>query len=306
MTPGDAGDPLGFCPTCNCKDRSLFLQKGVLTLFGCNACQLIYSDPQPRALVERLYLREYDLAAHFGRFEERKLVLYARRLDALPDPGRGCDRLCDVGCGDGQFMAAAAARGWRPVGVELNPPAAAHARSRGFEVVEGRLETAVLPRDAFDVVTAWDSLEHTPDPAAFLARMVALGRPGGMIALTTLNVHALVGRILGTRWSMITPDHFTYWHDRPLRIALERAGTAVGETATFGLGRDLVRPFENAVSSLRRRRPAASPSSSVANGDQAARSWDARPLLTGLEDLANVAFDRAGLGVGIWATAVRR
>lgn len=223
-------------------------------------------------------------------------MLNSRRLDRLPPPRPG-GKLLDVGCGDGQFAAAAHARGWEPHGVELNPPAARRARERGVLVREGRLEDLDFEPASFELVTAWDVIEHVPDPAAFIDHLVRAVAPGGRIVVTTLNRKALVARAFRGRWSMVVIDHFTYWDARSLRAAFARTGLRATEATSFGLGRDFVAWIDRAggrPSSVAQATTRASPSAASTEA-----GWDTQGLVLRVESAVNRLLDRTMLGVGI-------
>jgi 2-polyprenyl-3-methyl-5-hydroxy-6-metoxy-1,4-benzoquinol methylase len=263
-------------------------------LHRCTACGLVFLDPQPRAEVEQRYRESYDLAAHFGARERRKTLLFTRRLARLPSPFTGHDRLCDVGCADGQFLELARRAGWQVFGVDLNPPAVERTRARGIKVFEGLFETMEdLPWGSFDLVTSWDVLEHTAHPRAFAERLARLVVPGGWLALTTLNRRSLAFRIFGTRWSMVVPDHFTYWDTRSLRSLFTPLGLIVVREETFGLGRDFVQ-WVDCISRPRRRRGGNSPGAYSRVG-----GWDTTAAVVVLERAMNAGFRRLGGGVGV-------
>ena len=194
---------------------------GELRFWRCGSCGVVYCDPQPRDEVLRKYTGHYDLADHFSSYTARKRVLFERRLDRLPTPTSQRNALCDIGTGDGLFLELAAVRGWDVTGVELNPPAAQRARSRGAEVFEGAIEQLEdLPRNHFHLVTAWDSIEHSPDPRIFARRLAELVVPGGVVAVTTLNRGSFVAAVFRSKWSMVAEGHFTIWDQRSLRRLL--------------------------------------------------------------------------------------
>jgi len=266
----------------------------------CTDCTLVYSDPQPRTTVRARYVAEYDLAAHFGPLAPRKRVLFERRLRYVAPPKEGRNRLCDVGCADGQFLAIAREHGWNCMGVELNPPAAAAARSRGFEIVEGEFESAEgLPWRRFDLVTCFDCLEHTPEPRLFAERLVNLSRPTGTILIATLNLNSLAFRFFGTRWSMIHPDHFTYWNAQALERLFEDLGWKVTEWKTFGLGRDFVAWLD----AIRRLRGSALMAS--VRHQNLHPGWDVNRGVLAAERLLNRGLGLTGTGVEIMCTLQR-
>ncbi len=265
------------------------------TLVRCRSCDLVFAFPPPIDRVREKYRTEYDLAEHFAPLEARKATLYTTRLGWMPAPAPGRNRLCDVGCGNGQFLVLAARAGWEPFGIEMNPPAARKARQPGFVVHEGLFEELDdLPWGEFDVVTSWDSLEHTPSPQLFVERLARLLRKGGTLALTTLNLPSVAWWMLGTRWSMVVEDHFTYWNRRSLTAILARHGFEVQRVEIFGVGRDLVQW----VSALRgQRQPASAPGAGTAG------AWDTRPAVLRAEALLNRMFTLMGGGVGIGVVA---
>jgi SAM-dependent methyltransferase len=210
-------------------------------------------------------------------------------LEILPNLTDGAS-LCDVGCADGQFLDLARKAGWHGVGVEMNPPAAARARDRGFDVHEGVLENIDdLPWGTFDAVTCWDVIEHTPHPRTFAERLVRLLVPGGTLLLTTLNREALVARVFGSSWSMVAEDHFTYWTPRALRRLIEANHATVLNQTTSGLGRDLVAWIGRSGPMARGSRDA--------SVRLAQRSWDTSPLVLGAEAGVNRLLTWTGLGV---------
>jgi SAM-dependent methyltransferase len=255
---------------------------------------VVYSDPQPRGEVLWKYLHEYDLADHFGAVAARKRVLFERRLDRLPRPPSRSAALCDVGSGDGLFLELAAARGWTGMGIDLNPPAVRGARRRGLEVIEGRVEeTNALPEDHFDLVTAWDVLEHTPEPRQFVERVAAVTAPGGLVAISTLNRCSVVAWVFGPRWSMVVKDHFTIWDRGSLQRLMGSAGLSVEAVRHYGVGRDFFRPAERS----RRTRAAADADSQI--------DWATRPGVLVAERLVNHFLNVAHAGVEIEMIARR-
>lgn len=286
---------LDACPACGAVGRTSYGTRQGLRLWRCEICGLIYSDPQPRGIVAERYKETYDLAQHFGALKERKTVLYERRFSWLPRPSSDAKRICDVGCADAQFLKLARERGWEPHGVEPNPPAAAAARREGVDVHEGWFEELEdLPWGTFDLVTAWDCIEHTPEPHEFAQRLVKLLRPGGAVALTTLNVQSLVARAFGMRWSMVVEDHYTYWDLSSLRSLMESVGLKVVEQHTFGLGRD----FVTWIDRLAAGRPGGRAGGAQSPGPRTTGGWDARMTTIRVEEAVNAALDRTGTGVG--------
>ena len=110
--------------------------------------------------------------------------LYAHALDAA-DVGPGTSVL-DLGCGTGEFAAAAVARGARVVGVDTDPTAvkiaSASVGPARFEVGDAQ---DLGPVDAlggpFAVVVAMQLLTHVANPLRVLREASRVAAPGGTV-----------------------------------------------------------------------------------------------------------------------------
>ena len=100
----------------------------------------------------------------------------------------------DVGCGGGILSEALARAGARVLGIDLSQAvldvAELHALEGKIEVQYKSIAAEQLAMEqpaAFDLVTCMELLEHVPDPAATVAALAALVKPGGDVVLSTLN-----------------------------------------------------------------------------------------------------------------------
>jgi len=131
-------------------------------------------------------------------------------------------RVLDVGCATGIFLAAMHSEGWSASGVERSEGTAQLARSRfGRPVYEGIIEEMDVPGRPFDVVTAWEVLEHAANPASLMGALVRNVVPGGLIALSTPRSDGIPARVMGERFPMICPpEHLSLFSRESLiRIA---------------------------------------------------------------------------------------
>jgi 2-polyprenyl-6-hydroxyphenyl methylase/3-demethylubiquinone-9 3-methyltransferase len=100
----------------------------------------------------------------------------------------------DVGCGGGILSEALARAGARVLGIDLSQAvldvAELHALEGKIEVQYKSIAAEQLAMEqpaAFDLVTCMELLEHVPDPAATVAALASLVKPGGDVVVSTLN-----------------------------------------------------------------------------------------------------------------------
>ena len=91
--------------------------------------------------------------------------------------------ILDAGCGPGANLAMLSQFG-AVSGMELDPGARAHASAMGYDVVDGRLPGAPFDDASFDLVGAFDVIEHIEDDAGAVGDLARLLRPGGRLIAT--------------------------------------------------------------------------------------------------------------------------
>jgi len=162
----------------------------------------------------------------YGGRDEKLLPLEPGHKYFLGDPvapGRG--ELLDIGCGTGNFMAAARAAGYTVSGTELDRNAAQFAKEKlGLPRVLGLTVSEFAEKyrgEQFDVVTFFEVLEHQASPVEFLQKVKSCVRPGGYIALSVPNRERW---LTGPDVLDYPPNHFLRWNVRSLRSLLSGQG----------------------------------------------------------------------------------
>jgi SAM-dependent methyltransferase len=93
--------------------------------------------------------------------------------------------------------------------------------------MQGIQETIRRADLRFDVVTMWDVIEHLDDPAGELDTAFNLLKPGGYLAVHTMDIDSLAARLLGERWPWLMDMHIHYFSQDTLAQMLRAAGFEV-------------------------------------------------------------------------------
>jgi len=152
-----------------------------------------------------------------------RLSAVARFLERPTGPGT---RLLDVGAGYGFFRVAASELGWSHDGQDVSEFAARAGQSLfGLRTFVGSLhEFAAQAAERYDIVTLFDSLEHSDDPQSLLSAVAGLLRPGGLAVVRTPNIRALEFEVFGRYYHSLKLEHLHYFSPASLCHVFERAG----------------------------------------------------------------------------------
>jgi SAM-dependent methyltransferase len=166
---------------------------------------------------------------------------WERRRALLLGEARPGERVLDLGCGTGRFVAALRDAGADAVGVELAETALRRARANApgadLRLVE---PDGSLPLDHGSVDLVWCSevLEHVADTEHLLLEVRRVLRPAGRL-LVTVPFH---GRVKGALIALLRFDahfdplgqHLRFYTAGSLRTTLERAGFDAVQVRPWG------------------------------------------------------------------------
>ena len=134
----------------------------------------------------------------------------------------------------GVFVEVAQEKGWQATGVEPSKWAVEVALQHQLQLILGTQDAPELHGQQFDLVTMWDVIEHVPNPAAELAKAYQLLKPGGYIAVHTMDVDSWLAKIMGSRWPWYMSMHIQYFSQKTLQQMVKQTGFEVIWCGTRG------------------------------------------------------------------------
>lgn len=223
----------GSEPILAVRDWRYGLTEARFRIVRCRRCGLAYLNPRPVPddiglfYPIKYYERRVDGSdASGGDPIPPGPAAAGLRPDAMRERRALCgtgERVLDVGCADGGFLQYMSEDGWEVLGVEVSPEAAAWGGAdRGVTIINSPLTEADLPREHFDVVTFWASLEHVHEPLAYLEVARRVLRRGGRAIILLQNFASPTVRRL--HWGLDPPRHLYHFTPSTLTQALRRTG----------------------------------------------------------------------------------
>ena len=226
---------LANCLACStpCRNAAVVHRRRDDVLVRCRRCGLVFANPQytPDELAglyrDLYYDEEKNFATDYRERDHANLApLYRRvvrdllrRYPALRPSNGSVVRVLDFGAGVGFFLNACRTERLTPLGIEFSDVAARYANERlGLDVrTDPERTLARLGDREFQIVTAWQVIEHLPDPVATLKELVRVLAPGGVLAVAVPNLGSIRHRLEGARWFNIQNlTHLAFFNPRNL------------------------------------------------------------------------------------------
>jgi SAM-dependent methyltransferase len=133
--------------------------------------------------------------------------------------------MLEIGCASGGFLRLMAERGWQVQGVEISERAARFAKSQGFAVHIGELDSAAAPTASYDLIVGWHVFEHLHEPVLMLTKLRQWSKPGGWLALSMPDASAWEFSFFRERWyGLQLPNHLFHYTPGTLNQLLVRTG----------------------------------------------------------------------------------
>jgi len=233
------------CPTCGAKAAKGELAKDHMSIVRCGVCDLVYVNPtfnevhyqSVYASVEyQEIVRDLGISSHeyrVRRFGGERVGIMEKYLQSRH--GQSVHYL-DVGCSTGFVVEAARDRGWRSIGIDLNPSAIEFGRCRGLDLRTVALEDSGFASGSFDAISLFDVLEHLLAPLRTLRACIDLLAPGGILFLYVPNYDSASRLLMGSDAHFIWPTHhLNYYTPATMRDLMSRNSLTTEFVATEGL-----------------------------------------------------------------------
>jgi len=181
---------------------------GTVVCGGCSTQVLAGCEP------ESAYPDDYygsPTAKFSGVAGKARRFWHSRRAKRLRDrfPADASPVLYDLGCGDGEFLAACRDFGFQVRGCEP----VARPRHQAAQRLQCEIDETAFAGDSgghYDVITVWQVVEHVADPTALLKAARDHLSPDGILAMSTVNLDSVQARLFGSHWLHLDPPRHVW------------------------------------------------------------------------------------------------
>jgi SAM-dependent methyltransferase len=245
------------CPACGADGGSELLRRpDGLPVVTCDGCGLYFVNPQPtQDALKTFYASGYFHGGHdffqgHDYFEQRDIGIRDGNITGWADVralGVEGKKILDLGCASGALLVLARQNGAQRVkGVELDERIAQQGREKyGLDILVGDVASRLaLEAERFDIVSAFDLVEHVKEPRKLFEAVAGVLVKGGRFVCSVPNGECLDR--LRNDWAGITEnmEHLHYLRAPDLRRLAASGGLAVDGLSSRGFPLHL-RPYAN-------------------------------------------------------------
>lgn len=223
------------CPLCGTKKNKIYAIKYNIPIVTCINCDLTYAKKQPKNLND-VYSNETYLTKSILSYDKTRQYRIKRfgkeRLNIIKKYKKK-GSILDFGCGTGWFLEGAK-KEFDVSGVEYSDTL------REWLLEKFNIKTYKdlneIDNNKFDIITAFDVIEHVPDPLKLLDDLKKKLKPNGIILIFTPNVNSLGFNYLKNKNNLLCPpNHLFYFNKKSFNFLCKKIGLKIIETQFKGL-----------------------------------------------------------------------
>jgi 2-polyprenyl-3-methyl-5-hydroxy-6-metoxy-1,4-benzoquinol methylase len=233
------------CPSCNNNEISEKFKVNDNLILRCEFCGLEFIK---NYYVTNKYTKEYYFTkkndylgySNYLNMGESLKKEAGFRLNVIQQYVKK-GKLLDIGAGDGTFLTLARKRNFIVFSNEMSEYAIELLKTQGYKVYAGKIGKIILPKKSFDIITAWDVLEHIAQINQAILEIRNALKPGGYFIFTTPSTDSYDATLLRHHWYGYkkAPEHVIYFNNRSIRFILEKHDFDVIEIRKWGFVRSL-------------------------------------------------------------------
>lgn len=206
---------LSKCPWCDSPDirqgskiHDYFLTMEEFSIFSCNSCGLVFTNPRPKLENLGLYYQSDKYYSHtssqggiipfiYRKVKEINLKTKFKQVTA----GSVINKVLDIGCGTGDFLNVCKKSGMEIYGIEPE----SKARNLAKEILKVEIlhpdQSEKIPDESLDLITMWHVLEHVPDLNKQISELSRIIKKGGKVVIALPVYESYDAEVYKEKWA---------------------------------------------------------------------------------------------------------
>ncbi|KKR88423.1 MAG: Methyltransferase type 12 [Candidatus Wolfebacteria bacterium GW2011_GWB1_41_12] len=237
------------CPICNSNKAVRILKENKFNIYKCLSCDLQFVWPQPdKEALKKTYSKKYfhgNILTPKG-YEDyhqlnHELIREAKKKIKFIEKYPVGKNLLDIGCGTGIFLEEARRRGYKINGNEISSYTIKALKQKNISCFPGAVEGGILPKKRFDIVTAWDVIEHIPKIKMAFKEIVGSLKESGYLFLTTPDTQSIDSFLMGKSWYNYkkAPEHVLFLNRKSVTELFKASNLKLISVTQWGFYRNL-------------------------------------------------------------------
>jgi 2-polyprenyl-3-methyl-5-hydroxy-6-metoxy-1,4-benzoquinol methylase len=232
---GSGNKNINNCPICKSFKRIKYIVKYKVPIVTCEKCDLTYTTKQPKNFNDVYSQDDYLKKSILSYDKTRKYRIKRFGLERIKilKKYKKKGKLLDFGCGTGWFLEGAK-KHYDSYGVEYSDSIRKWLLKKlninTFKTLES------IKGNKFDIITAFDVIEHVSDPLLLLKNLKKNLKKNGIILIYTPNFDSLGFSYLGIKNNLLCPpNHLFYFNKSSFDYMCKKVNLKIIETQYRGL-----------------------------------------------------------------------
>lgn len=231
------------CPACHAMNISFQFTYQGMSYHRCNECELLYISPAPSESMHLDYVINSSAMNYWREktpitMKKSRKPMYRERVEYVEDwcnsQGLNPTTSLELGAGNGEFAEYLASSSLDISKIILLEPQELSIDNPKIKIIKGGFEELEASGDTYEIIFAWELIEHILEPDNFLGLVRKALKPGAPFVFSTPNEKSLETRILGTASSNILFDHVRLYNPQAISKLLSRNGFRIVSITTPG------------------------------------------------------------------------
>lgn len=185
-------------------------------VMGCNSCNFRYLEP---IILGDTYYRTADHSCYHS-LSEARLRYFSEIKTEIHKRGHHFTanaEILDIGAGEGDWLSI-----WSEIKLRYATEILSDFVDRMKEKGISLLSTLDKTNEQFDMISAFDFLEHVENPDHFLQKISTKLKDNGILIIGVPDMGKFLARLFGTRYYLYCPMHYSYFTQHSLRLLLSK------------------------------------------------------------------------------------